>query len=56
MIVCSFGSREQFKGVLSEPNPVFTGVPKGVLLGCYCFLIHFNLVILFGTAEKFKGI
>ena len=27
----------QFKGVLSEPNPSFTGVPQGSILGRYFF-------------------
>lgn len=31
----------QFKEVLSEPNPVFTGVPQGSILALLLFLIHF---------------
>jgi len=32
----------QFNGVLSEPNPVFTGVPQESIHGPFFFLIHFN--------------
>ena len=32
----------QFSGVLSEPNPVYTEVPQGIILGPLLFLIFFN--------------
>ena len=36
----------QFSGVLSEPNPVYTEVPQGIILGPLLFLIFLMMCIV----------
>ena len=32
----------QFKGILSDTNPIFSGVPQGSIFGLLLLTIHFN--------------